>query len=384
MTIDVDKSYTATFQMEKGGEFTIELYPKEAPNTVNSFVFLARDGYYDGITFHRVLEGFMAQSGDPTGTGSGGPGYTFDNEPSPLRRHDTAGTVSMANSGVRNGRGTNGSQFFITLVPTQFLDGNLPNGTPKDCSIPGTSCHTVFGRVTEGMDVVNAISIRDPNTAGTPGDAIKTIVITESEPTPTSASIAKESVIKTYASPPPMTIDTDKSYTATFQMQKGGEFTIELYPKEAPNTVNSFVFLARDGYYDGITFHRVLEGFMAQSGDPTGTGSGGPGYNFDNEPSPLRRHDTIGTVSMANAGVRNGLGTNGSQFFITLVPTPFLDGNLPDGTSKDCSAPGQSCHTVFGRVTEGMDVVNKITLRDPATARNPGDAIKTILITEGN
>jgi cyclophilin family peptidyl-prolyl cis-trans isomerase len=181
-----------------------------------------------------------------------------------------------------------------------------------------------------------------------------------------------------------MTIDPDKNYTATFQMEKGGEFTIDLYPKEAPITVNSFVFLARDGYYDGITFHRVLEGFMAQSGDPTGTGSGGPGYTFDNEPSPLRRHDTVGTVSMANAGVRNGLGTNGSQFFITFVPTSFLDGNEPDGTPKDCSIPGTSCHTVFGRVTEGMDVVNKISLRDPARATNPGDAIKTIIITESD
>jgi cyclophilin family peptidyl-prolyl cis-trans isomerase len=384
MTIDTDKSYTATFQMEKGGEFTIELYAKEAPLTVNSFVFLARDGYYDGITFHRVLEGFMAQSGDPTGTGSGGPGYTFENEPSPLRRHDTVGTVSMANSGIRNGRGTNGSQFFITFLPTTFLDGNEPDGTPKDCSIPGTSCHTVFGRVIEGMDVVNSISLRDPARATTPGDAIKTIVITEGKSTSASTPETKEPAIKTYSSAPAMTIDTDKSYTATFQMAKGGEFTIELYPKEAPVTVNNFVFLARDGYYDGITFHRVLEGFMAQSGDPTGTGSGGPGYNFDNEPSPLRRHDTVGTVSMANAGVRNGLGTNGSQFFITFVPTTFLDGNEPDGTPKDCSVPGTSCHTVFGRVTEGMDVVTKISLRDPARATNPGDAIKTIIITESD
>ena len=384
MTIDTDKNYTATFQMEKGGEFTIELYAKEAPLTVNSFVFLARDGYYDGITFHRVLEGFMAQSGDPTGTGSGGPGYTFENEPSPLRRHDTVGIVSMANSGIRNGRGTNGSQFFITFLPTTFLDGNEPDGTPKDCSIPGTSCHTVFGRVIEGMDVVNSISLRDPARATTPGDAIKTIVITEGKSTSASTPETKEPAIKTYSSAPAMTIDTDKSYTATFQMAKGGEFTIELYPKEAPVTVNSFVFLARDGYYDGITFHRVLEGFMAQSGDPTGTGSGGPGYNFDNEPSPLRRHDTVGTVSMANAGVRNGLGTNGSQFFITFVPTTFLDGNEPDGTPKDCSVPGTSCHTVFGRVTEGMDVVTKISLRDPARATNPGDAIKTIIITESD
>ncbi len=211
-----------------------------------------------------------------------------------------------------------------------------------------------------------------------------TPVTTNSTRLPTSVPIVKEPKIKQYSSPPPMTIDPDKSYTATFQMEKGGEFDIELYPREAPVTVNSFVFLARDGYYDGITFHRVLEGFMAQSGDPTGTGSGGPGYKFDNEPSPLRRHDTVGTVSMANAGVQNGRGTNGSQFFITFVPTTFLDGNLPDGTPKDCSIPGTSCHTVFGRVIAGMDVVNKISLRDPGTARTPGDAIKTIVITEGD
>ncbi len=179
-----------------------------------------------------------------------------------------------------------------------------------------------------------------------------------------------------------MMIDPDKNYTATLQMQKGGEFTIELYPKEAPVTVNNFVFLARDGFYDGTTFLRVIVGFLAQSGDPTGTGSGGPGYKFDNEPSPIRRHDTVGTLSMANAGVQNGRGTNGSQFFITFVPTPFLDGNLPDGTTKDCSIPGTSCHTVFGRVITGMDVVNEISPRDPATATEPGDVIKAITIVE--
>ena len=175
-----------------------------------------------------------------------------------------------------------------------------------------------------------------------------------------------------------MMIDPDRSYTATFQMQKGGEFTIELYPKEAPVTVNNFVFLARDGYYDGTTFHRVIEGFMAQGGDPTGTGTGGPGYTFDNEPSPLLRHDSAGTLSMANSGVRNGNGTNGSQFFITFVPTLNLDGNNPDGGLKNCAA--ESCHTVFGRVIEGMDVVNGISRRDPGTATRPGDVIKTILI----
>ncbi len=181
---------------------------------------------------------------------------------------------------------------------------------------------------------------------------------------------------------PPMTIDTDKRYTATFVLEKGGEFEVELFPKEASVTVNSFVFLSREGFYDGVTFHRVLEGFMAQGGDPTGTGTGGPGYTFDNEPSPIRRHDSPGVLSMANSGIRNGSGTNGSQFFITFVPTSSLDGYNPDGTPKDCSQLGVSCHTVFGRVIEGMDVVNLITLRDPQLARTPGDAIKTIVIEE--
>ena len=180
MTINPRKDYKATIHLEKGGEIVIQLFPQEAPTTVNSFVFLARDGYYDGITFHRVLDSFMAQGGDPTGTGRGGPGYTFDNELSPKRRHDGAGVLSMANSGLRNGRGTNGSQFFITFVAVPGLDGFNSDGSPKDCSRARTSCHTVFGRVINGMDVVNGISLRDPGTATSPGDAFR-ITIEEGE-----------------------------------------------------------------------------------------------------------------------------------------------------------------------------------------------------------
>ena len=185
---------------------------------------------------------------------------------------------------------------------------------------------------------------------------------------------------KSYSAPPPMSIDPDKSYTATFCMEGGGQFTAELFAKEAPNTINSFVFLAREQFYNGTTFHRVIAEFMAQGGDPTGTGTGGPGYQFDNELTPDRRHDSAGTLSMANSGVKNGRGTNGSQFFITFIPTLFLDGYNPDGTAKDCSQG--SCHTVFGRVIEGMEVVNGISIRDPQTARTPGDAIATIIIEE--
>ena len=160
---------------------------------------------------------------------------------------------------------------------------------------------------------------------------------------------------------PSMTIDTSKTYLATFTLEKGGEFVIELFDDEAPITVNSFVTLARQGFYDGTTFHRVIEGFMAQGGDPTGTGSGGPGYTFEDEFGNGLTFDKPGLLAMANSGPN----TNGSQFFITFVETPHLN-NL---------------HTIFGEVTEGMDVVNGITRREPGSDV-PGDVIETITITE--
>lgn len=196
-------------------------------------------------------------------------------------------------------------------------------------------------------------------------------------PAQTAVSAPPASKELSWSSPPAMEIDVTKNYTAVFELEKGGKFTVELYAKEVPNTINSFVFLSRQGFYDGVTFHRVLEGFMAQGGDPTGTGTGGPGYKFDNEIHPDLRHDSTGILSMANSGVRNGRGTNGSQFFITFLPTPALDGH-----GKDCAAPRTSCHTVFGKVIEGMDVVNNISLRNPQAAGTPGDAIKTITIIE--
>jgi len=164
-----------------------------------------------------------------------------------------------------------------------------------------------------------------------------------------------------YKAPPPMTIDPKKTYAATFKLDKG-DIVVELFADKAPQTVNNFVFLAREGFYDGVTFHRVIPGFMAQGGDPTGTGTGGPGYKFVDEFHPALKHDKPGILSMANAGPN----TNGSQFFVTFVPTPHLDG----------------MHSVFGQVIEGMDVLLGITPRDPTTARTPGDVIKTIEITE--
>lgn len=162
-----------------------------------------------------------------------------------------------------------------------------------------------------------------------------------------------------YSEPPAMTLDRSKDYFATFVMERG-EFRLRLFDDRAPLTVNNFVFLARDGFYNGVMFHRVIENFMAQGGDPTGTGTGGPGYQFEDEFHPELTHEP-GVISMANSGPN----TNGSQFFITFGPTPHLDGR----------------HTVFGKVVDGVEVVNNITLRQPGSPV-AGDVIRTILIEE--
>lgn len=148
----------------------------------------------------------------------------------------------------------------------------------------------------------------------------------------------------TYSSPPAMIIDTSKQYTATIETKKG-DLVLELFASDVPVTVNNFVFLAREGFYDGTTFHRVIPGFMAQGGDPTGTGTGGPGYSFADE---FTKHTHVtGALSMANAGAN----TNGSQFFITYAPQHHLDGR----------------HSVFGQLTEGTDVLESIKQGDRIT-----------------
>lgn len=165
-----------------------------------------------------------------------------------------------------------------------------------------------------------------------------------------------------YSAIPEQLVDESIRYFATFKMAKGGEFIVELYTDKAPITVNSFVFLSCKGFFNGVTFHRVLEGFMAQGGDPDGTGGGGPGYEFVNEDSDLT-FDKEGVVAMANAG----RDTNGSQFFITFGPAEFLNGG----------------YTIFGQVVQGMDVVNSITKRDPDTRPSfVGDAIESVTITK--
>jgi len=157
---------------------------------------------------------------------------------------------------------------------------------------------------------------------------------------------------KQYSAAPKMAIDTTKKYTATLDTSRG-KIVCDLFAKDAPNTVNNFVFLAREKFYDGTTFHRVINDFMVQGGDPEGSGRGGPGYKFGDELKNNPRKHQVGSLSMANAGPN----TNGSQFFITHIATDWLDGK----------------HTVFGQVTTGQDIVNAI---------KQGDSVKSVTIAE--
>jgi len=166
-----------------------------------------------------------------------------------------------------------------------------------------------------------------------------------------------------YAACPPMVIDPAKRYVATIKTEKG-DIVVELFADKTPLAVNNFVFLARNGWYNGITFHRVVPNFVAQTGDPSGTGYGGPGYAFKNETLPDLLFDRAGLLGMANSGADS----NGSQFFITFKPLPQLNGG----------------YTIFGQVISGMDVAEKLSTRDTSESADlpPGDVILAIEIQE--
>ena len=175
--------------------------------------------------------------------------------------------------------------------------------------------------------------------------------------------LSEESIVSKleWSSPPAMIIDPQKQYAALIETELGN-IKIRLFDNESPITVNNFVFLAQQGYYDGVAFHRVIHDFMVQGGDPTGTGSGGPGYMFEDEVDNGLKFDRPGLLAMANSGPN----TNGSQFFITHVATPHLNG----------------LHTIYGEVVEGMSTVFAIPERNPQNAKDPGIIMKKVTISE--
>jgi cyclophilin family peptidyl-prolyl cis-trans isomerase len=230
----------------------------------------------------------------------------------------------------------------LTGTPQGIINGGLVQRLPPD--------YQMWANAVEEM-INNEDAIRE-------AEATREKVMEEIE------AAMQELEAMQYGAPPEMTLKDDAEYTARVIMENGDEFVIELYPESAPLTVNNFIFLAREGWYDGVTFHRVLPGFVAQTGDPTGTGMGGPGYTIPNEIDPELSHAEKGMVAMANSGAD----TNGSQWYITYDDVSQLDGN----------------YTIFGKVIEGMDVVEEITPRDPQSdpSAAPGDVIQSIVIEE--
>jgi cyclophilin family peptidyl-prolyl cis-trans isomerase len=223
-------------------------------------------------------------------------------------------------------------------------------------------------RVRDGLLAVLAAALVLVSTAcgGGPSPDVKATqearILATVYPTRTATEGATVSAVKQWSQPPAMTIDPTKTYYAIIRTAKG-DIRVQLFADKAPNTVNNFVFLARQGFYDNTTFHRVIQDFMAQGGDPTGTGGGGPGYKFGDEVNSGLKFDQPGLLAMANSGP----GTNGSQFFITFVPTTWLNGK----------------HTIFGKVVEGLDVALSLRIRDPQQSPSfKGDAIETVIIEE--
>lgn len=358
MQIDPGKYYYATFKTNRG-DIKVQLFADRAPVTVNNFVFLARQGYYDSTTFHRVLDGFMAQGGDPTGTGAGGPGYQFEDEFYPGLVFDRPGLLAMANAGP----GTNGSQFFITFAATDWLNG----------------MHTIFGEVIEGEDVLSRLTRRDPSMLPDfVGDELYTVLIEETDnsilPTPTPApptatptttptpyaptslegdrplaSIPVEERVNYFNTEPEMTIDTDLTYSAIIRTNKGN-MRVELYDDLAPIAVNNFVVLANLGFYDNTPITSVQPNDSILIGAPDNNPLNGAGYRFTPEIGAIAETDVGAITYIPLEETADGrILTTSSQLLIALIKMP------PQVNERVA---------FFGQVVEGAEILQELTTDD--------------------
>jgi len=351
MTIDPAKFYYATLKTAKG-DIRVQLFADRAPETVNNFVFLAREGFYNDTVFHRVIDGFMAQAGDPTGTGMGGPGYQFADEIFPGAAFDRPGLLAMANSGP----GTNGSQFFITFGPTEWLNGQ----------------HTIFGEVVEGLDVLDKITRVEPG-SGQTGDTLYTVTIEETDssmlptptplpPTPTPfapssvepadrplAAIDPAERGNYFNTAPEMTIDTAKSYTATIKTSQG-DMVVSLLAADAPVAVNNFVTLADLGFYDNTPVNDVAPGELVVIGAPSNDPNVDVGYTITPEVS-LPITPTVGSVAYRSVGqdANGAIIASGSQLYLAVAEPP---------------ADVNTSYSFFGQIVEGTDILSSLTVSD--------------------
>jgi peptidyl-prolyl cis-trans isomerase B (cyclophilin B) len=383
-----------TITMKDGNVIKLELYPEYAPNTVCNFVSLVKSGYYDGLLFHRIVKGFMIQAGDAAGTGEGDPGFTIQGEFSSNGYEKNTlgheeGVISMARIGENTTTGeknydTAATQFFImdasSRSNSKSLDGN----------------YAAFGKVTEGIDFVHTYAARNADSetarpydiptikaatvdtkgadfpepirdgeALTPEYVKNPTTAPVTTPAPTDAAAVTSTAAPTSSAAPSATSapaatsveDVSKRMTATITMEDGGKIVLALYPEKAPNTVQNFVELVKAKFYDGVIFHRVVQGFMVQTGDKTGTGSGDVGWTIKGEFSA--NGDTVndmtydaGVVGMARLGENASTGEKNydsasTQFFIT------------DSAGNKASLDGQ--YAAFAKVIEGMDIVRQIS-----------------------
>ena len=347
-----ETTHKATIEIENYGIIELDLYGKEAPVTVVNFANLANSGFYNGLTFHRIIEGFMMQGGCPNGNGSGGSGKNITGEFSANGSKNSIshvrGVISMARSGAQNYDyyyyNTASSQFFIVHEESTFLDGN----------------YAAFGMVTSGMDVVDdvctSVSVTDGN--GT----------VEKENQPIIKSISVTCVSDDFKEKTPTV-----THTASIEIEGHGTITLELYGNIAPITVENFEKLANQGFYNGLTFHRIIKDFMMQGGCPKGDGTGDSGTDIKGEFLLNGIYNSIshvrGVVSMARG---NEPDSGSSQFFIVHKDSPHLDYN----------------YAAFGRVTDGMDIVDKICTEAEPTDSNGSIAkenqpvIKSITVTK--
>ena len=338
VTLDSSKTYFAVIDITDYGIITVRLDQTQAPVTVGNFVTLAQNGFYDGLTFHRIIEGFMMQGGDPNGNGTGGSDETIVGEFSANGYTNTIshkrGVISMARSQAYDSAS---SQFFIVHEDSTFLDGQ----------------YAAFGYVVSGMDVVDKVC-----ESATPTDSngsisksqqpvirtieIKTDLQIEVDDESSESEEQEESKSENDVS---TSLDSEKTYKAIIDIKDYGTITLELDQSEAPITVENFVLLAQSGFYDGLTFHRIIDGFMMQGGDPNGNGTGGSDKTIVGEFSQNGYNNGIshkrGVISMARSQAYDSAS---SQFFICHEDSTFLDGQ----------------YAAFGYVTEGMDVVDAI------------------------
>jgi peptidylprolyl isomerase len=352
MTIDPSKYYYATLATDVG-DIKVQLFADRAPETVNNFVYLAQEGFYDDTTFHRVLEGFMAQAGDPTGTGMGGPGYQFADEFYPGGSFDRPGLLAMANSGPN----TNGSQFFLTFAPTPWLD----------------NMHTIFGEVIEGQDVLNQIKRRDPEqNPAEPGTKLLSVTIEETAasvlptptplpPTPTPFAPSGESSerplaalpaaekVNYFNTAPEMSIDTAKTYTATIATSKG-DLTVALFDDVAPTAVNNFVVLADLGFFDGTPINNVDPTQIVVFGSPDNSPQSDAGYTISPEVG-LPDAPAAGGIAYNSLAPNpdGGVIASSSQLLIAIAPPP---------------AEAGASYSFFAQVVEGLDILPTLTTSD--------------------